>query len=139
MSEPTKTDREVINLHATELPELGNDLKLLAVPLTADEWAERATASAMLGGEIDGLNEDLKAFRDQIRAEVKTLQDERDRADKAVRDRAEDRPVGVRLLADLEQGLGLVVRVDTGEIIERRSLTEQEVARASQRVLSFPG
>lgn len=141
MSDPTNdnTDREVVNLHATDLPEIGNDLRLLPVPLTPDEWAVRATASAMLGGEIQALTAELKVHTNQVRAEIRDLQGERERVDRAVRDNAEERPVGIRVLAELDDGVALVVRVDTGQVLERRPLTEEEAARASQRILDFPG
>ena len=129
---------EIVNLHSTELPEIGDLVQLLPVPLSPDEWSDRATASAMLGGEIAGLEAGLKEGRTRIRAEIRMLQEERVRCDRAIRDQSEDRPVGVRVLADLAGGCALLVRVDTGEVIDRRSLTEGEVARASQRVLDFP-
>jgi hypothetical protein len=129
---------ETINLHETELPEVGNALEVLPVQLSADEWTERATMAAALGGEIIELEAELKRHTKQVRDELRDLGAERKRAELAVRNYAEPRPVGVRVLADLARGEAVCVRVDTGQIIERRALTDLEFGKASQAPLAFP-
>lgn len=129
---------ETINLRDTVLPEVGNGLEVLPVALTSDEWVERATMAAALGGEIFELEAELKRYARQVRDELRDLADERKRAELAVRSHAEPRPVGVRVLADLARGEAVCVRVDTGAIVERRALTDVEFNKASQAPLVFP-
>lgn len=136
MSDPTAI-AEIVNLHATDLPEIDDRLEILPVPLTSDEWADRATVAAMLGGEIDDLRSTLKARADEVKTEIKLLQSDRDRADAAVRNRSEPRPVGVRVLADLERLEAVVVRVDTGEVVDRRPLSDVEIGKAQQQSLAL--
>lgn len=129
---------ETINLRDTVLPEVGNGLEVLPVALTSDEWVERATMAAALGGEIFELEAELKRYARQVRDELRDLADERKRAELAVRSHVEPRPVGVRVLADLARGEAVCVRVDTGAIVERRALTDVEFNKASQAPLVFP-
>lgn len=131
MSNPTP-----IPLH--ELPTLQESTELLAVELTVDEWTERATAAALLAHEADQLETALKEHTRDAKAEIRLVRDEAAKAFQAVRERAEPRPVLVRVVADLVRGEAVEIRTDTGEAIGRRALTEGEAAAARQSALSFP-
>lgn len=131
-------ETEVVDLPTTDMPEIGNLQQLLDVNLSPDEWAARATASAMLGGELAEMRADLDQYRRNANEEMKMLREERERADRAVRSRSEPRPVGVRVFADLGRNEAVHVRVDTGEVVERIGLTTKQAAAGRQRVLDFP-
>jgi len=120
------------------LPTLDRRVELLSVDLTPDEWANRATAAALLSHEARQLEALLKEHARDAKAEIRLVLAEAAKASAAVRERAEPRPVEVLVVADLERGEAVEVRSDTGAAIARRALTEAEGARARQRALDFP-
>ena len=91
---------EVVDLEAREFPKLGETLASLPCPVTDEEWADQAAMSAELAGNIELLQAEMKVYTDETKARIKAMAAERRAASKIVRERTEDRPVAVRLLAD---------------------------------------
>ncbi len=121
-----------------DLPILEESVELLAVELTPEEWADRATAASLLSHEATELERELREHAKDAKAEIVLVRAEAAKASEAVRNRSEARPVTVRTVADLDRGEAVEVRSDTGEAVSRRALTDDEAARARQRLLAFP-
>jgi hypothetical protein len=131
VSTETRADLEV------GLPQIGETTQLLEVELTDDEWRDRATSAALLGGELEHLERELREHTKAARAEIALVRDEQRKAARAVRRNAEPRPVAVLLLADLQTDEAVAVRADTREVVERRPLSDAERMAARQRALDF--
>lgn len=98
----------------------------LEVKLGPSEVMERGEQLARAQGDLEELagressaKAALKADRARIEAEIQRLA-------LAVRNRAETRPVAVRVEADYGDGLAYEIREDTLEVVRTRPLTETE-------------
>lgn len=115
--------------------ELAQKQEHLEVKLGPADVMERGEQLARAQGELEELagresstKAALKADRARIEAEIQRLA-------LAVRNRAETRPVSVRVEADYGDGLAYEIREDTLEVVRTRPLSELE----RQRELPIPG
>ena len=109
----------------------------LPVMLTMDDLADRRDE---LVGHLEEIDE-LEEKRKKVVAEFKTKVDRSKARTKilarVIRSREELRPVECHRIADLERLILVVVREDTGEIVEERELTDDERTYYAQKKLEF--
>lgn len=107
----------------------------LSCQLNDSEVRERASEGAELMQEID-VAEELeaerrRAFKDTTEAKKRKLRD----LLRAVRERAELRPVEVEEIPSLHRSTVEVMRRDTGEVVYSRPMTDVELRTAAQAQL----
>lgn len=101
--------------------------KKLSCNLTPVELDSRA--QDMAGKQRD--KEDKEARKKDLAAkmgeEIKTLDSEISRLAREIRNKSEDRRVKCWYQRSMETGMMLIVREDTGEVVARRPLTDDEL------------
>lgn len=106
----------------------------LRVPLKANEIADRADRAAVLEDDIEQKLEAAKAQSKVARSEVSQLSAEKRRLQSEVRTKATYREVQCERRFLYDDGVVVEVRMDTGEEISSRPMTEAE----KQQSFSFP-
>lgn len=99
----------------------------LRCELSHDEVAERADLLAELQGEREKTERDKSASSAAFNAELKRLAGEITTRAQQVRDHAEQRSILCIEKVDRANHSAELVRTDTGEVIRRRSLSENEL------------
>ena len=106
------------------------ETRFLKVPLSPDEIQARGEQLAKLFGEAMMLAIAHKAARDAMREEADRLDAQVHRLAGIVRERVEERSVDVELRLHLTLGLVEEVRLDSGETVKSRAVTEEDKLRA---------
>ena len=101
--------------------------RLLAVALTPDEVRERLEKSAVLVGEIEEREEAQKADAKAAKDKIAGMAVELTQLAREARDREAMRDVQCVWEADYGRGVATLIRTDTGEAIETRGLTTEEM------------
>lgn len=109
--------------------------KALPVKLTQDQWEEMVLKSREKNKEVSKLRADkkeaLKGFTDRIQ----TAEREEAAFGESVDKRTEERPVECEEIADFDTNRLTIRRVDTGEQLDHRAMTEAERAKLAQGTL----
>jgi hypothetical protein len=98
----------------------------LPCKLSDDELRQRGDALATLQGELETIAEVRKASNASLNARAKATTAQMERLGKQVRERQELRSVEVRETLIAEMGQATTTRVDTGEEVGHRAMTEDE-------------
>lgn len=108
-------------------------VRLLACKLTEEELRDRGQKLAATRLEIDRLTVEVKVVASEFKDQLKGLGQESRRLAKAVKAGSEDRDVKCEQVLDFVDGTYSVQRLDTGECMDTRPLTDGE------RQLQIPG
>lgn len=100
--------------------------RTLPVMLTRDELLERGEALALMRGKRNGIAYDQKASNADFKEKLEDADTEIDRLAGIVRSKSEPRPVDCTMRRDMQRFIIDTIRLDTGEVIETRTMTEQE-------------
>jgi len=100
--------------------------RTLPVLLTDRELLDRGEALALERFARNHCDADRKAAAAGFKEQLEVFEAEIDRLAGIVREKAEPRPVECKNVRDLDRGVIEVTRLDTGEIVESRVMTEQE-------------
>jgi hypothetical protein len=106
----------------------------LPVRLTHDELIERGNALALERQRYNELEMAAKNAAKKAKDDLAEIDAEIDRLAGIVRAKAEPRPVRCKTARDFERGVVETMRLDTGEIVDSRVMTEQE-----RQVRMWPG
>lgn len=101
-------------------------LETLPVRLTKSELLERGNSLALAREHYTRQRGEAKAAAAVAKADLEEIEGEVDRLAGIVRAKAEPRPVETRVVRDYERGVVDTVRLDTGELVRTRAMTEQE-------------
>ncbi len=101
----------------------------LPVLLTAGELIERGWSLSEEQKKKQRLESDKKASADTFKRAIETVEEEVYRLAEIVHSKSEYRPVKVKETRDYKRGVIEFVRLDTGEIVEARTMTEAERQR----------
>lgn len=104
-----------------------SEIKKLPCRLTQEEFNVRATEFASLDGKLDELEAERKRQNDAIKDEIGGVNSERARLRKIVLSRVEERDVPCTWHADWASKSVLLRRDDTGEVVQARTMTADEV------------
>lgn len=106
------------------------ETRFLKVPLTPEEVRARGEQLAGALDDAEKLDAEHKAERDRQKVAMGALEGRIHHLGRVIREGVEERSVEVEMRVDL--GLRLVeeVRLDTGEIVQSRSVTEDDQVRA---------
>lgn len=99
----------------------------LRVTLTREEIEDRADRAANIIEERDGLEEEMKAYQKAKKADIEKLDAEHRQLSNEVRTKATYRDVECKRTFDYNEGKVFEVRLDTGEILKKRLMTEREL------------
>jgi hypothetical protein len=100
--------------------------RLLPVRLTAKEAEERAQSLAATKLEIDRLSVECKVVNANFKDQLKGLGEQLRRLANVVKAGEEQRDVACEVTLDFTEGNYYVLRLDTGEFMDTRPLTEGE-------------
>lgn len=109
--------------------------EVLDCVLTEDEQRERGQQLAESVKAVSDLERDQKDVKASMKEAMEDAEAERERLALIVRDGKEPRTVPVRLDYDDQRGMVHKTRLDTGELIGTRPMTDEE----KQRALPFLG
>lgn len=127
---PPAARREAGDPDVIDVSKLGNPLmtynRSLPVVLTPSEYDERGHEAGTLSAEIKALEADKRAKNEAINAELKKRNARLDQVHGQLNTRTEDREIEVSVYADLDKGLKLTVRMDTGKILGRDKMSPAE-------------
>lgn len=101
----------------------------LACELTVDEVAGKSAELAALHGDVERMEADLETERKTRGARIKTAVVRQGMLARQCRERREYRDVEVTDVADFDEKVMATVRIDTGEPIRQRPLSEAELQR----------
>lgn len=101
-------------------------LRKLPCILTPEELQARGQSLASCRMEIDRLTAEAKSLAAEYKDQLKGLGQESKRLAKVVKDRQETREVRCEAVLDFKDGRFCVARLDTGEVLEGRPLTDGE-------------
>lgn len=103
--------------------------QLLPVKLTETEIKERGRKLAHLYEEIEIAEIGKAAAARASKDRIETLQAEAGAIARVIRSGQEDREVQVQEEKDYSEGVCRMKRLDTGEVVETRAMTPQELQR----------
>ena len=112
-------------VYTTTLPLLKIVDRTLYEPWTHEELQQKAHEHCELERKIDGEEEALKAYTKLKKGEIEVLEEERKALSYAL-DRGKLVDVSCEVRADVAGGKRLVIRTDTGAIIEESDLTDAD-------------
>jgi hypothetical protein len=96
------------------------------VDLTQLELIDRGHSLALERRDRNWLDGERKRVAADFKERIEVHDAEIDRLAEIVREKAEPRPVECKNVRDQERGVIEVTRLDTGEIVESRVMSEQE-------------
>ena len=111
---------------AIAYPTLSMFTQQMPVPLTDDEYLDRAKQLAACCQDVQAEEDRAKDTKEQLKARLSQLVSHRTDLAITVARREEMRPIPMVVLADYEAGEALTVRSDTVSIVSRRPLTDSE-------------
>ncbi len=104
--------------------------KILTLPLpcilTEDELRERGDSLATLTAEIDVKEDEKKASAKAFKDELDGMNERALILSKAITTKTEERPIECRKEYNLKKGVWKIVRMDTAEVVEAGTMTEEE-------------
>ena len=110
--------------------------ELVKIPLTTEEWIERAQQMGALQGQV----EDLAIQEGKLKDSAKALKEKREdllaqalELGRAIRERAEERRDDVQLVANFDEDKAQTIIKRTGQVIRERDRLDTE----RQTVLEF--
>ncbi len=104
----------------------GVETRTLPVELTDDELLQRGDELARAIQAVREEERHQKAQREAMKDALASLQGDCARLAQVVRERAEPRSVGCRIVHDYAANAVQLVREDTGEVIESRAMSDHE-------------
>lgn len=107
----------------------------LLTALTDAEFTDRAAKLARAVQEVGSLTAKHTDMKAQMKADLTRAESERDLLAMVVSRKAENREAIVEVRANYQDGRAYCVRLDTGEIVRHRLLTDQE----KQQPLNYDG
>lgn len=99
----------------------------LKVYLTETETVELAKQAAVIVEKIEDLENEKKIVAKKYAAEISAIQDELFNLSRKVRNGFERREVVCQIVRDFDEKTVVIVRTDTGEPIESRKMTADEL------------
>lgn len=126
-SEPEKNDPKNIKVE--------NFTRDLKVALSKEEVAERADRAAQLLADRDHEESELKAHASHVKSRIATMESEMRHLSGEVRTKCTYREVECERRFLYETSVVQEVRMDTGEVLSERAMTDRE----KQRDLPFGG
>ena len=108
-------------------PKITKYMRSLKCDLSEEEQASAAVLLAQKLDEMDALEGELVSVKKSIQGKVALAQAEASNAKNMVRDKYEVRSVEVKETMDYEDKSVTIVRLDTGEVIESRKMSETEL------------
>lgn len=111
-------------LHDTEV--IGRSTEDVAVPINQSEVLVAAEQLARCETELADLEAHAKAQKDELKAKKTAILSRRADLASVVREKKQVRALEVQLLANWTSGTLSKVRVDNGETVTQRKLTEEE-------------
>lgn len=102
------------------------EIRMLPVLLNAEELLTKASLLSAKVHELAMEEEDQKDTKAAMKKRVDELNREITDVARIVREKAEPRPVEVHESKNYTRRIVEIVRVDTGEVIDSRPMTEQE-------------
>jgi hypothetical protein len=102
----------------------------LPCQLVRSELIERGEQLALLQGEIESVEAAKKEDNAMWNAKTKAARARMEKLGKEIREKQEIREVEVRETLHADIGKALTIRVDTGENIRERAMTEDEKQRS---------
>jgi hypothetical protein len=109
----------------------------LPVPLTADELRERGQRLAAASLEVGRIEDAAKSAAAGFKQKVNEAKEEASRIAHIVHSRSEDRPVSCVEVSDKVNMMVHTRRLDTGEVVDSRSMSDRERAEALQEMIRF--
>lgn len=100
--------------------------RLLLTELSVDEKVQRGEEAGNLDAEIEGLKEQLKAASGGIKAKITDANKRARRLFHILATGKEEREVTVRTDKDWEHKEVVIIRTDTGAVVEKRTMTASE-------------
>lgn len=102
------------------------ETRVLPVRLTGDELLDRGASLAAVIQDIDSEERRQNDQKAQMKARLAELDARRTQLAIVIGRKEEDRDVEVQVFNDYDKGTVEVVRVDTGEAVSRRRMTDEE-------------
>lgn len=137
-----KKTREILADLSGEIPEVPELLvlmprpvvrntrpKSIAVELTPDEISEAATELVKAQDEIAALKEELAEVKKEHKEQVSVIEVRERKFAGMVRDKVEMREVECEVILDYQAERYTVTRLDTGEVVEDREMSQDELSR----------
>lgn len=103
--------------------------RTLPVKLTVPELVERGYMLADEQTKKRSIESAKKSANEDFKAKLETAEEEIARLTRIVHQKAEERPVKCREKRDYKRSVIEVIRLDTGEIVDSRVMTEAERQR----------
>lgn len=126
---PNEEEVEVEHLPAVQKcpPTIRDESRIVKHQLTPEELISAAQRMADAQGRLGGLEEQLKSYKAQNKAEVQEAEAEVAKFSQKVREGYEQREVDVCVYMDWTEEKVFVTRKDTDECIEERPMTKGEL------------
>lgn len=118
MANETRTMRLPVELTKEEIFARGKEL------------ARTKDAHTAASAKLEQAKLAAKSAKEQINSEIKEAEEEMRRLARAIRSGREDRDVEILDKPDFKKGVMNIVRLDTGELVRTRGLTEAERQRS---------
>lgn len=113
-----------------------NEDKTLRVPLTDKELLEAGQKVADALQSLAGLEGEMQSFKEQMNGKVAEAEGKVQRYSALVRQKYEYRDVNCEVVKNYAKKLYTVTRLDTGEVVESRNMTNDELATLPMAVTS---
>lgn len=130
-------ERETMMYGGRELTVVGRVSRSLECDLTTSELIDLTSQFAHKCAEIERVEGEKKAAMDEFKRELNELETARSSCAKKVSTRVEERMTQCVTLIDLDRCQELVIRLDTREMVEDRTLGPKEIARRTQSTLEL--
>ncbi len=114
-------------VRATGMRILTEYIEPLYVPITAEEFAARATSLVRLRDDERKVTAEFEKHKNAHKEAISAIEEERERLEQAIREKREKRPVKVEGWAHFDIGQYREVRADTGEVLTERPLLAAEL------------
>jgi len=101
--------------------------RFLPVPLTPEEFTEKAQELVRIDNEIDDLDAAQKSAAKYTKEKIGGLLSDKRELQEAIKTKQERRPVDCVFEPDFTARVLRLVRLDTGEIVEERTMTADEL------------
>lgn len=111
--------------------------RCLPCPMTDEERRDLGASIAKLVGDAEDLEAEKRSIASDYRARADKLAEKIQTKSRALRRGTVDRDVEVEVFDDLAHAERVVTRLDTGEVVERRTLSARELQELRQ--VPLPG
>lgn len=121
------------------------EMRALPCKLTQPEVVTRARDSVKLGHEIEDAEREIDRIKERAKADAKIAEErleglaaKRRHVDRIVHDGAEDREVRCTRYYDRKTRICTIVRDDTGEPVQTRPMSDDEIRRGCDWIYDYP-